>query len=230
VISAKSRGAAVGGSSIGGLLGSTTPLSNKLSVVGEVGCQRTHGGVGVGPIMNCVAGVSDGEYYRLFTAMFMHYGLLHIALNMWALWAFGRTLEQALGPIRFLSLYLLSGLGGSVAAYWFGDQHNLTAGASGAIFGLFAALFILLKRVGRDTSVFIPIIVLNVALNVIGRDVLSIAGHVGGLVTGAIVAFGLAYAPQKNRNMIQTAVMVAVGVALVLLTAVQTASINAVAL
>src|SRR5215475_9235560 len=74
VLSARNKGAAVGGSSIGGLLGSQTPLSDRLSVIGETLCQRTTNGAAFGPIMHCATGVSEGEYYRLFTAMFMHYG------------------------------------------------------------------------------------------------------------------------------------------------------------
>lgn len=210
------------GGGFGGLMGET----GKLHLWGAIIPEPTHFVDSNGNVVYSTAGIAGGEYYRLFTSMFIHFGILHLGLNMWALWAFGRSLEQALGPIRFLALYLLSGLGGSVAAYWFGDQHGLTAGASGAIFGLFAALFILLRKVGRDTSAFIPIIVLNVAINVFGRSYLSIAGHIGGLVVGAIVGFGLAYVPAKNRNMLQTAVLVGVAIALVVATAVHTMAIN----
>ncbi|HEU5108781.1 MAG TPA: rhomboid family intramembrane serine protease, partial [Micromonosporaceae bacterium] len=74
-------------------------------------------------------GLDQGAYYRLVTAMFIHYGLIHLLLNMWALWILGRNLEAGLGPIRFLALYLISGIGGNVAAYLFAPN-SLTAGAS----------------------------------------------------------------------------------------------------
>lgn len=212
----------VAGGSLGGLMGSSGPIHEWGALIPQPTRFVDQNNV----TQYVTNGVSGGEYYRLFTSMFIHFGILHIALNMWALWAFGRSLEQALGPIRFLALYLLAGLGGSVAVYWFGDQHSLTAGASGAIFGLFAALFILLRRVGRDTSSFIPIIVLNVVINVFGASYLSIAGHVGGLVTGAVVAVGLAYAPAKNRTLIQTGVLVGVGLGLLALTMIRTAMIS----
>jgi len=163
-------------------------------------------------------GVDSGAIYRLFTAMFIHYGPIHLLLNMWALWILGRSLEAALGPARFLALYVLSGLGGSIAALLF-QPNSLTAGASGAIFGLFAALFIALRRLGRDTSSVIPIIVINLILT-FAIPGISIAGHVGGMLAGAIVGAGLAYAPQRGRTAVQAAVLVATAILLALLTAV----------
>src|SRR5437762_853516 len=79
-------------------------------------------------------GIAHGEWYRLITAMFLHYGLLHLALNMYALWILGRDLERFLGPLRFTGLYLLAGLGGNVAAYLFSAPNAATAGASTAVF------------------------------------------------------------------------------------------------
>jgi membrane associated rhomboid family serine protease len=117
---------------------------------------------------------------------------------MWALWVLGRTLEAVLGPIRFLVLYLVAGLGGSVAVYLFSPFPG-GAGASGAIFGLFSALFIILKRLRRDTSSIIPLLVINLAISFIPG--ISLAAHLGGLVTGAMVAFALAYSPARNRNL-----------------------------
>lgn len=157
-------------------------------------------------------GIDDGAVYRLVTSMFVHYGILHLLLNMWALWMLGRNLEAALGPVRFVALYMLSGLGGSIAGYLFSPE-SISAGASGAIFGLFAALFVVLKRLRRDTSSVVPILVINLVLTFTIPNI-SIAGHLGGLVTGAIVAAGLAYAPRQGRTAVQTATVV--GVALIL--------------
>ncbi len=204
--SAKNAGNALGGQGFGGLLGGATPLMDKLAVFGIGTYTRTD------PTLH---GVAAGEYYRLFTAMFMHYGLLHLAMNMWALWILGRTLEAALGPLRFLALYLIAGLGGNVAAYVF-QPGALSAGASTALFGLFAALFLVLRRLGRDTSSVIPIIIINLVFT-ISVPGISIAGHLGGFVTGGLVGAGLAYAPQKNRTVVQMVVSAAVVVLLVVL-------------
>jgi membrane associated rhomboid family serine protease len=163
-------------------------------------------------------GIFDGAWYRLFTAMFVHFGALHLLLNMWALWVLGRSLEAAFGPARFLALYLLSGLGGGVAVLLFAPNVP-SAGASGAIFGLFAALFIALRRLGRDTSSVLPVIVINLVLTFTIPGI-SIAGHLGGLVAGAVVGAGLAYAPQRSRTAVQVAVLVATALLLVMLAAV----------
>ncbi len=163
-------------------------------------------------------GIDNGAVYRLFTAMFVHYGILHLLLNMWALWVLGRNLEAALGPLRFLALYLVAGLGGSVAALLF-QPDNLTAGASGAIFGLFAALFIALRRLGRDTSSVLPVIIINLVLTFTIPGI-SIAGHLGGMAVGAIVGAGLAYAPRQGRTAVQVAVLTATTLILLLTTAV----------
>jgi membrane associated rhomboid family serine protease len=162
-------------------------------------------------------GIDDGAVYRLLTSMFIHYGILHLLLNMWALWMLGRSLEYALSPVRYLALYMLSGLGGSVAGYIF-TPAAIGAGASGAIFGLFAALFIVLKRLRRDTSTVIPIILINLVFTFTVPNI-SIAGHLGGFVVGGLVAFGLAYAPRNGRNVVQVATVTAVAVLLAAATA-----------
>ncbi len=160
-------------------------------------------------------GVADGEYYRLVTAMFLHYGVLHLLLNMWALWVLGRSLETALGPLRFAALYLVAGLGGNVAAYCSARRTPASAGASTAIFGLFAALFVIMRRLGRDTSAVIPILVINLIFTFTVPSI-SIAGHLGGLVTGGALALVLAYAPRTRRTLVQS---VGIGAIVVLLLA-----------
>jgi membrane associated rhomboid family serine protease len=146
-------------------------------------------------------GIDGGAFYRLLTAMFIHYGIFHLLLNMWALWILGRNLEAALGRARFLAVYLIAGLGGNVAAYLV-SPGSLSAGASTSIFGLFAAFFIVLRRLGRDTSVLIPVLVINLVLTFAIASI-SIAGHLGGLVTGALVAAVLAYASGPRRTLLQ---------------------------
>ena len=168
------------------------------------------------PTLERFPGVDSGAFYRLFTAMFIHFGPLHLLLNMWALWMFGRSLEAALGPLRFLALYLLAGLGGSVAALLF-QPDNLTAGASGAIFGLFAALFLALRRLRRDTSSVLPVIIINLVLTFTFPGI-SIAGHLGGLLVGAIAGLGLAYAPRQARTAVQVTTLAGTAAILAALT------------
>jgi membrane associated rhomboid family serine protease len=212
-------GGLVGGGGLGGLFAGSTPVHLWGGLIPQpTGFTEVENG----PVVQIVGGVAGGEYYRLVTSMFLHAGIFHLLMNMWALFILGRSLEYALGPVRFLTLYLLSGLGGSVAVYWFGDQHLPTVGASGAIFGLFAAFFVVLRRLGRDTSSIVPILVLNLVLTFVIPGI-SIAGHMGGLVTGAVVSAGLAYAPQKNRTAVQAAVCAGVGVALLALILARTA-------
>src|SRR5947209_3708548 len=172
---------------------------------------------------DCVA--ATGEYYRLFTAMFMHYGAIHLLMNMWALWILGRTLETMFGPVRFLAVYLVCGLGGSVSSYIF-QPKGLTACASGAIFGLFAVLFVALRRLRLSTSAVLPVIIINLIFT-ISVPGISIAGHIGGLITGGLVGAGVAYAPRANRNLVQVGVLVGAVVLLGLLAVWQTAHLTA---
>ncbi len=180
-----------------------TPLHEWGAVVGPSRFRAEGGGI----FILTPPGVDDGGFYRLLTAMFLHYGWIHLLLNMYALWVLGRALEAALGPIRFASLYLLAGFGGNVACYLF-SPNAFSAGASTAIYGLFAAYFLVLRKLGRDATSVIPIIVINVILTFTIPGI-SIAGHLGGLVTGAIAGAGLAYAPRMNRTVVQVLVLVA---------------------
>jgi membrane associated rhomboid family serine protease len=150
-----------------------------------------------------VHGVAVGEYHRLVTSLFLHYGPLHLLLNMYALWMLGRYLEAELGSARFAGLYLLAGLGGSVAVYLFAPN-SLSAGASGSIFGLFAALFLVLRRLGRDTSQVLVVLVVNLVLT-FSIPQISVAGHLGGLVVGGLLGAAVAYAPRQRRGLVQGA-------------------------
>ncbi|MET8356023.1 rhomboid family intramembrane serine protease [Micromonospora sp. NPDC005171] len=209
VASARSGNAVVGGSGLGGLAGDETPLTRWGGVLGYASY------VAFGP----VHGVAAGEWYRLVTAMFLHYGLLHLLLNMWALWVLGRELEGALGRVRFLALYLIAGLGGNVAVFLFSAPNQPpTVGASTATFGLFAAIFVIMRRLGRNTSAIVPILVINLVFTFAVPGI-SKSGHLGGLVVGALMALVLAYAPRGRRTLVQVAgaaIILAVMLALVL--------------
>jgi len=147
------------------------------------------------------------EPWRMLTSAFLHSQgfILHILLNMYMLWIFGQALEPLLGRIRFLALYLISAVGGSVGyylltpAYVPGQQLAGVVGASGAIFGLFGAMLVVQRRRGGDTRQLWVLIAINA---VIGFVVPQIAwqAHLGGLVTGALCAAAIAYVPRGRRQ------------------------------
>lgn len=214
ILSDRGGDSLAGGAGFGGLMGGTTPLTDWGAVLGHAAF--VPGG--------SAHGVAAGEYHRLFTAMFLHFGVLHLLMNMWALWVLGRSLEAALGPARFLALYLIGGLGGNVAAYFFTAQNVPTAGASTAIFGLFAALFVIMRKLGRDTSSVVPILVINLIFTFTIPNI-SIAGHLGGLVAGGLMALVLAYAPRTRRSQFQLAGGALIVLALLGLTLLRTATL-----
>lgn len=151
--------------------------------------------------------VAAGEYYRMITSAFLHYGIAHILFNMWALYVLGPPLEQHLGRLRFGSLYLLSALGGSVLVYLIAPIGAATAGASGAIYGLFGATFVAARRLHLDIRWLVFLIVLNLGISFTIPGI-SWQGHIGGLITGALIAAAYVYAPKDNRNLVQAAVSV----------------------
>lgn len=159
-----------------------------------------------------------GEYWRLLTSMFLHYGPIHLAMNMLALVVIGRRMEPIFGRLRYIGLYLLAGLGGSVAVYVFQDPRVATAGASGALYGLMGALFVVIRRIKGDLRSVYAIVGLNLLITFTVPG-LSIWAHIGGLVTGVVLAAALVYAP---RGPARAAVQVAAfgGVAAILAGAV----------
>ncbi|MDG4668439.1 rhomboid family intramembrane serine protease [Mycobacterium sp. 236(2023)] len=174
--------------------------------------------------------VADGEFYRLLTSAFLHFGLTHIAFNMLALYFVGPPLEIALGRVRYIGLYLLSALGGSVLVYLL-TLNALTAGASGAVFGLFGAMFVVGKRLNMDVRSVMMIIGLNLVFTfvypLITSQNISWQGHIGGLVTGALVAAAFAYAPRERRNLVQGGAVAALVVVFVGLIVWRTADLRA---
>jgi len=157
--------------------------------------------------------VEYGEYWRLVGAAFLHIGPLHLLVNMIALGFVGPALERVFGHWRFAALYLLSALGGSVAVYLFGEPFAPVAGASGAIYGLFAATVIVLRRLGLDPRAMIVTIAFNFALSL--APGISLLGHLGGFVVGALAALALVYAPPRpSRTSMQ---VLALGVLLAVL-------------
>jgi membrane associated rhomboid family serine protease len=166
-------------------------------------------------------GVAQGDLYRLLSSAFLHYGITHLLFNMWALYVIGPPLEMWLGRLRFTALYVLSALGGSVLVYLLSPLTASTAGASGAVFGLFGASFVVGKRLNLDVRWVVGLIAINLAFTfvipLISSQNISWQGHIGGLVTGAVVAAAFAYAPRQGRNPVQAVVTVAILVLFALL-------------
>jgi membrane associated rhomboid family serine protease len=138
-------------------------------------------------------GVADGEYWRLITGAFLHDGIIHIAFNMYILYWLGTMLEPVLGHVRFSALYFASLLAGSFGALA-AAPHELTVGASGAVFGLMAAAFVFQRARGIDPwrSGLGPVILLNLALPFVFTNLhISIGGHIGGLIGGAVAALAI---------------------------------------
>jgi membrane associated rhomboid family serine protease len=148
-------------------------------------------------------GIQAGEYYRLVSAAFLHFGILHIAMNMYVLWILGSALERYAGPLRFGMIYFVSALTASFGALLLTPNAN-TGGASGAIFGVMGALFVLERQRGIALlgGPVAGILVINLVFT-FGVAGISIGGHIGGLIGGILVGliltrFGrghLAYSP-----------------------------------
>lgn len=159
--------------------------------------------------------VANGEWYRLITSMFLHFGFLHIAFNMWALLVIGTPLEQQLGRLRYVVLYFLSGVGGSLLSMAFGPLHQTAAGASGAVYGLFGAYYVITRRRGLETGPIVGLIAINLVISFTFNGI-DWRGHVGGLIVGGIVAFAFAWAPSgPSRDRLQAAGCAVVAVLLV---------------
>lgn len=132
--------------------------------------------------------VHQGQWYRLLTGAFLHVNIEHLAFNMFALAIIGSPAEVLLGRARFLATYLLAGIGGSVASYLFGAPNIDAVGASGAIFGLFGAYFVLARRRGFDLRTVSILIAINLVISFADPGI-DWLGHLGGLVVGAVVAW-----------------------------------------
>jgi membrane associated rhomboid family serine protease len=133
------------------------------------------------------AGIHQGQWYRLVTGAFLHLDAEHILFNMVSLAIIGSPVEVLLGRTRFLALYLLAGIGGSVASYVFGAPNVDAIGASGAIFGLFGAYFVLARRRGFEIRTVSALIIINLVISFADPGI-DWLGHLGGLVVGAAVA------------------------------------------
>lgn len=133
--------------------------------------------------------VAEGEWWRLMTSGFVHYGLMHLGFNMAILYQLGSQLEPVLGRFRFLLVYLAGLIGGSLGALVLSPL-ALTGGASGAVFGLMGATLVLLQSQGRDLrqSGLVTLLVVNLVITFVVPGI-SIGGHLGGLGGGALAGW-----------------------------------------
>jgi membrane associated rhomboid family serine protease len=136
----------------------------------------------------------NGGWWRLVTTMFLHASIVHIAFNLFALWVIGRPVEQYLGPVRYLGLYLVAGLAGSAGALL--QTPGVTVGASGAIFGILGAMVILEWQVtGQLAGQAMSLVAINLVISFLIPGI-SWGGHVGGLIGGVLIM--LAYAHWRD--------------------------------
>jgi membrane associated rhomboid family serine protease len=161
------------------------------------------------------------EPWRFITAGFVHsdslfsnpLSVLHIVLNMYTLFLFGRTLEPIIGRWRFLALYLISIVGGSIAVMWLSSPIQVVVGASGGAFGLMAAFLVILRSIGANSTTMAGVIAINLVFTFMNPSI-SWEAHVGGLALGALVA--VLYSKTRDLKLQKLQVLGLAGIVLVL--------------
>ncbi|WP_066945905.1 rhomboid family intramembrane serine protease [Streptomyces lushanensis] len=179
------------------------------------------------PATGHFVGVAEGQWYRLLTSAFLHQELWHIAFNMLSLWWLGGPLEAALGRIRFLALYLLSGLAGSAFTYLIASPNQGSLGASGAVFGLLGATAVVMRRLQYDMRPVFALLALNLLFTFTWPGI-AWEAHVGGLVAGTVIAIGMVHAPRDRRALVQYGTCALVLAATIATVVVRTASLPSV--
>lgn len=145
----------------------------------------------------------NGDYYRLFTCMFLHIGLVHLIFNMYALYVVGRDVENVYGKSKYLIIYILSGICGSILSLAF-SHNTISAGASGAIFGLFGAIlyFGMYYRTYLGSTVvrsIMPVIVVNLLVGMFTPSI-DLAAHIGGLIGGILISMMVGVPFKSNKK------------------------------
>lgn len=162
------------------------------------------------------------EPWRMITALFVHSqgSILHIGLNMFSLFLFGPILEKIVGHVRFLALYLVSGFGGSVAVLLLAPTTPVV-GASGAIFGLLGAFFVIQRKFGGNTTQLLIVIGLNLVVGFIPGTNIAWQAHLGGLIAGGAVAFVYLRTRRRDQRTLQVVLVALVAAVLVAISAVR---------
>jgi membrane associated rhomboid family serine protease len=211
-----------------GAVGSTNPTPVVIALVAICVVVFVASGFGKTSVINRLGMWPYGvhflhEYYRLFTSLFLHLDVLHIAFNMISLLIVGPAVEVMLGKSRFLALYLLAGLGGNVLSYLIAPFNQVSAGASGAIFGVFGAYVVLARLRAKPMGPVLALIVINLVIGFTGN--IEWQAHVGGLVIGAVLALAYHYASLLRRTAQEVAYTVGASAATLALLAVLLLSI-----
>lgn len=159
------------------------------------------------------------EPWRMLTSVFVHSTrlLFHVLLNMYTLWIFGQILEGLLGRWRFLSLYLISGLAGSVGVLWLGDPRTGVVGASGAIFGLLGAFLVIQRRLGGNATQLLILLGINLVIGFLPGLAIAWQAHLGGLVGGALVGLIFVETRKRDQRGLQVALLIGLTAVLLLL-------------
>jgi membrane associated rhomboid family serine protease len=152
----------------------------------------------------------------MLTMAFVHGNLLHIALNMYTLWIFGIVLEPMLGRARYAALFVLSAIAGSVGVYLLDSPLQPVVGASGAIFGMMAALLIIQRHLGGPVTQLLVLVGINLVISFLPGFGIAWQAHVGGLVGGALVGLIYTRTRSRSRQPLQIVLLVALAVVLVL--------------
>ncbi len=160
---------------------------------------------------------TTAQPWRMLTSIFLHESPLHVLLNMYSLYLVGPALERMLGRVRYLALFLIAGFGGSVGVLLIGNPQVPVLGASGAIFGLFGAYFLIARRLGGNATQFLVVIVLNLVIGFIPGFGIAWQAHVGGLITGLAIAF--VYLETRARSRRPAQILLTAAVAVLLLAA-----------
>jgi membrane associated rhomboid family serine protease len=215
--------------------GAKSSLVDKLGLIPQGVCSGPNGGyypnVTTASICNAqtpghwVNGVADGSYWQVLTSLFTHITVLHIGLNMLSLYFIGPPLEMILGRARYLAVYFIGGVAGSAAVMLFSGTSEVTYGASGAIFGVMGALLVVGVRARLNMQQLWVWLGINLVFTFTASGI-SWQGHLGGLAGGAATAAVLAWAPKKQRTVVQTTGLAAISVLVLVLIAVRAAALG----
>jgi membrane associated rhomboid family serine protease len=177
-----------------------------------------------GQHVGCGVASAPDQWYRLLTSAFLHQEYWHIGFNLLSLWWIGAPLEQRLGRTRYSALYFVSAISGSAVALLL-SPGALTLGASGAIYGLFGATAVYMRRMRYDMRPVLILLGLNIFFSFTWANV-SWQGHLGGLLAGTVVAIGMLYAPRERRDLVQWGTCAAVFVASLVVAGIAVAQVT----
>lgn len=171
-------------------------------------------------------GVDSGAYWQLITSGFTHVEVIHLAMNCFFIYMIGPQLEAVFGRVRFLIVYFMAMLSGSVMAYWLAGEYTYTLGASGAAWGLMGGLLVVMLKRKLDPRQLLMLIGINLVFTFAISNI-SWQGHIGGLIGGALAAAALVYAPAgPHRSRVQWLAVVGLVVVFAALTFARSAALT----